>query len=662
MPLRALLYRHPSAKPVAVYPTPLGSRPGDRNEDSWSHLAGFPFRDRWTGKRSTNVKRTPFAAVAEAFTKLEATSSSLKMIDILADLFGRLSPEEARMAAHLLRGRVAPAFLPVELGIADKLVVRALAQAADTPVEKVQRTFRKTGDLGDAAAALISREREHGPSIADVFHRLEEIAQAGGSGAQERKIRLLVSLLADCPKREAKYIVRIVLGKLRLGVAEMTFLSGLSKALTGSKEHKPILEYAYNVLSDLGEVAERAVRDGVESLRAVQPALGKPVRMMLAQRVRDVADVFEHMPGLVHVEYKYDGERVQAHVWKRPKKGTVPFSSKGQSPFSGGVVLFSRRLENITHQFPDIVDAIRAAFHGKDAIVEGEVVPVDTKTGKLLDFQTLMHRRRKYDVEQYMRKIPVQYFLFDLLYLSGKSLLKKPLEERKKALARASARSAERGARSARRSTGDRVLLAKYTETQDPEEVESFFAEAVEWGAEGVVIKDAQSHYEAGTRGWHWIKYKKEYRKELADTFDVVVIGGLHGKGARAGTYGSLLVAAFDPQTNKYYSFTKVGSGFTDLELKQLPKKLRPYERRDRPPLVETGMKADVWFDPALVMEVTGAQLTISPVHAVAKEKVKKGGLALRFPRFLRWRTDKAPEQATTVQEIYDIYRQVKRR
>lgn len=574
----------------------------------------------------------PFAALAEALEKLEATSSSLKMIDILADLFARLPPEAARMAAYLLRGRVAPEFLPVEFGIAEKLVIRALAEATGAPVAKVQQAFRETGDLGDVAAELTAMRWGVGPSLAAVFRRLEEIARAGGPGAQETKIRLLVDLLRDCPKREAKYIVRIVLGRLRLGVAEMTFLYGLSKALTGTKEYKPILESAYNVLSDLGEVAERAVREGVESLRAVRPALGKPVRMMLAQRVRDVAEVPEHISGLVHVEYKYDGERVQAHVWER-----------------GGVVLFSRRLENITSQFPDVAAAIGAALHGKSAIVEGEVVAVDQETGKLLDFQTLMRRRRKYEVEEYMQKIPVKYFLFDLLYVNGESWLKQPLSERKKALA-------------GNVKQGDRIVFAKYTETQDLEEMESFFAEAAEQGAEGIVIKDARSLYEAGTRGWHWIKYKKEYKEELADTFDVVVVGGLHGKGARAGTYGSLLVAAFDPETNRYYSFTKVGSGFTDEALKQLPKQLRPYERRDRHPLVVADMDVDVWFDPVPVMEVTGAQLTVSPVHAVAKEKVKRGGLALRFPRFLRWRPDKSPEQATTVAEIYDMYRQVKRR
>jgi DNA ligase-1 len=579
------------------------------------------------------MARTPFAALAGAFEKLEATASGLKMIDILVDLLARLSPEEARMASYLLRGRVVAEFEPVEFGVADKLVIQALVEATGVPAAKVRETFRKIGDLGDAAAALTgSRVRGTGPSLADVFGRLKEIALASGPGAQETKVRLLADLLRRCPAHEAKYVVRIVLGKLRLGVGEMTFLYGLSKALTGAKDHKPVLEYAYNVLSDLGEVAERAMRDGVAALRDVRPQLGKPVRMMLAQRIRDLAEAPRHIPGPWHVEYKYDGERVQAHIWKR-----------------GRVVLFSRRLENITHQFPDCVDAVLATFRGKAAIVEGEVVAVEPKTGKLLDFQALMPRRRKHGVEDYVRKIPVKYFLFDLLYLNGRSLLREPLSRRKEILAR-----------NLKKEYG--IVLAKYIETQDPENVESFFAEAVDWGAEGVVIKDAKSIYEAGARGWHWIKYKKDYTEGLADTFDVVVVGGLYGKGKRARTYGSLLVAAFDHETNKYYSFTRVGSGFSDEELKQLPKLLRPYERRDRHPLVETGVKADVWFEPALVMEVTGSQITVSPVHAVAKERVKKGGLAMRFPRFLRWRTDKSSEQATTVAEIYDLYRRVKRR
>jgi DNA ligase-1 len=576
------------------------------------------------------MTHTPFASLADTFERLEHTSAGTAMINALADFFSRVSPEEARMAAYLLRGRVAPDYERTELGVAEKLVVRCLAAASHISPAKVEAAFRKAGDLGDAAAALRGNERGTGLSLRDVFERLMEIAQTVGAGAQETKIRLLEDLLQCCSRREAKYIVRIVLGKLRLGVGEMTFLAALSQAITGSKAGKPILDNAYNLLSDLGEVAERAVRSGVESLRRVRPLVGKPIRMMLVQRIRNLAEVPAHLHGPLYVEYKYDGERVQAHLGK------------------DGVVLFSRRLEDITHQFPDVARAVRAAFRGKEAIVEGEAVAINPKSGKLRDFQTLMQRRRKYHVEEYRREIPVKYFVFDVLYVNDESLLNEPLSQRKAVLAR-------------RLKEGKAIAAAKHIVTEDQQKIEHFFTEAVGWGAEGVVIKDTGSHYEPGKRGWHWVKYKKEYRAGLADTFDLVVVGAMYGRGARAGTYGSLLLAAFDPETNKFCSLTKVGTGLTDAELKRLPRKLTPYRRNEKHRLVETGVKADVWFDPAVVVEVTGAQLTVSPVHTVARRKIRAGGLALRFPRFLHWRADKAAEQATTVQEIYDLYRRIQK-
>jgi len=567
-----------------------------------------------------------FATFSEILEQLEQTSSSLKMIELLGDLFVRLGPVEARVAAYLLKGKVAPDYEGTELGMAEKAVMRAIAASAAAPLRRVQAAFHRIGDLGDVAAQYAGDRRSAGLTLQQVFERLRKVASARGAGSQATKLALLADLLQHCSAREAKYTARIVLGTLRLGVAEMTFLYGLSKALTGSKKAKPILENAFNVLSDLGEVAERALRSGVKALRRVRPVVFKPVRMMLAQRVKDLAEIAKHISGLVHVEYKYDGERVQAHV-----------------PRSGDIVLYSRRQENITYQYPEVVQALRTSFRGKAAILEGEVVAVEPNTGKLKDFQTLMQRRRKCDVASYAIKVPVKYVLFDLLHLDGRSLLGDPLASRKEALGRCVR-------------VHERVALVSFIATQDIGEIESFFAEAIGQGAEGVVIKDAQSPYEAGTRGWRWIKYKREYRKELADTFDLVVVGGMHGRGMRAGTFGSLLVAAFNPQTNRYESFTKVGAGFSDAELARLPMLLRPYRLPTKHRLVETSVKADVWFEPALVMEVTGAQLTVSPIHTVARAEVKKGGLALRFPRFMRWRDDKDPEQATTAQEIHELY------
>ena len=567
-----------------------------------------------------------FGEFVETLEQLEHTASSSLAVQVVGRLFARLKLEDARLAAYLLQGKVAPDYAGIEFGMAEKLVMRAIAASVKKPIEQIATDFRHLGDLGDVAAKYAASRRSKTLLLHDVFERLEEIALAKGADSQANKRRLLGDLLRQCSAGEAKYAVRIVLGTLRLGVAEMTLLNGLSLAATGSIAAKPILENAFNVLSDFGEVVERALRSGVAGFNRIRPAVGKPVRMMLAQRINNLAAIPDHIPGMLHVEYKYDGERVQAHLGKRRH-----------------IVLFSRRQEDITSQYPDVAQALCAAFRGKTAIVEGELVAVDRKTGKLKDFQTLMQRRRKHDVERYVSKIPVKCFLFDLLDLDGRSLLDQTLAKRKELLRRC-----------IRANEG--IALADFIATQEMDAMQAFFAAATERGAEGVMIKDAQSPYEAGTRGWRWIKYKKEYCKGLADTFDLVVVGGMFGRGMRSGKFGSLLVAAFNPKTNRYESLTKVGAGFSDAELARLPKLLKSYKLPEKHRLVETGVKADVWFKPALVMEVTGAQLTVSPVHAVAKQLVKKGGLALRFPRFLRWRDDKRVEQATTTKEIYQLY------
>lgn len=594
-------------------------------------------------------KGTLFRQLAAVFDELEKTSSSLRMIEILAAFFKRISPEDARMSAYLLAGKLGPDYKGPEFGLAEKLVVRSIAKAVGKSPIAIEKIFHKKGDLGSAAEDLVPREAGAGLSLREIFKGLEAIAFASGPGSQEKKLTMLAELISKCSSLEAKYIIRIVLGTLRLGVAEMIFLAGLSKALaplevgrqrrprlltglTGSKEKKKILENAFNVFSDLGEVAYQAVSSGVEALKNAKPIVGVPIRMMLAKRVEDLKEAGDHIRGEVFVEYKYDGERIQSHISEK-----------------AGIVLFSRRHENITHQFPDVVRALKKSFKGKSAIVEGEAVAIDKDTGKFQPFQVLMTRRRKHGVEEQVKKVPVEYCLFDALYLDGKPLLNFPLFERKAFLEKCF-------------SGHDGISHAKYIRAKDAADVESFFLDVTRKGAEGVMIKDAASPYEAGTRAWKWIKYKKDYGEELADTFDLVVVGGLYGAGKRAGTYGSLLVAAYGPETNKYYSFTKVGTGFTDEDLSKLPKMLDKYKLGEKHRLVETEMEADAWFEPVLVTEVRGAELTKSPVHTVAKDKMKIGGLALRFPRFIRWRSDKSPEQVTTTKEIYELYRGSKRK
>lgn len=568
-----------------------------------------------------------FKQLALTFDALERTSSSTAMIGILARFLPKLSPREARFTAYLLSGTVGPSFSAPEFGMAEKMIARAVAQACDVPAERVQRLAVRAGDLGDVAERLSAGRRAR-LTIADVFASLERIARTAGAGAQQVKVDELAGLVRRTSALEAKYVVRTVLGTHRVGAAEMTFLRALAKAFGGAERDLQTVERAYNLLADLGAVAERAARGGVRSLSRVAPTPGVPIRMMLATRVEDLDEVPRRLPGELFAEYKYDGERLQVH---KDARGTLR--------------AFSRRLEDITHQYPEVIEHLRRNLAARTAILEGEVVAIDAKRRRLLPFQTLMQRKRKLQIERYRREVPVALFAFDLLYRNGKSLLGTGLASRKQLLTTGL-------------KTDGVVAIGTYIRTAELAEVEEYFREAVARGAEGVVIKGAASPYQPGRRGWNWIKYKKEYERELADTFDVVVVGALWGKGARAGRYGSLLVAAFDPLTNRYASFTKVGAGFTDALLRALPAKLKPYVIPQRHRLVDTGMAMDVWFEPAVVLEIAGADLTISPVHVVARRTLKAGGIALRFPRLVRVRDDKMPEQATTTSEILRMYRQ----
>lgn len=573
-----------------------------------------------------------FRELAETFGKLERTSSSTALVATLAAFLSKLTPDEAKAVAHLVRGEVAAPYDTMEIGMAERTAVRAVADAYGLTPQRVDRLLAAAGDLGTAAENLARGRRGRVFSILHVFDELRKIAAISGKGSQQRRHARLVQLLMRSSGLEAKYLLRTLLGSHRIGVADMTFLRALAKAFTGRAENKPAVEAAYNVLSDLGELSRRVARSGLAGLKRVSPIAGIPVRMMLAARVHDLDEVPRHMPGKKFVEYKYDGERLQIHRDRR-----------------GDVQAFSRRLEPITHQYPEIIDALRTSAFPNSSIIEGEVVAFDATAGRLLPFQTLMQRRRKHDVTAYISKVPIALFVFDLLLLNKRNLLDRPLSARRALLQKCV-------------NPSRRIRLSKYVVTSDMAAVASYFREALAYGAEGVVIKAADGAYQAGKRGWLWIKFKREYQKQLADTFDLVVVGAIRGKGARAGSYGSLLLASFDPAANKYYSLTKVGAGFSAALLRSLPRLLGPYVIRQKHRLVDTRMAADVWFEPVKVVEVFGAELTVSPVHTAARHLVKRGGLALRFPRFARFRDDKTAEQATTVREIYDIYRSALRK
>ncbi|MCD6409631.1 MAG: ATP-dependent DNA ligase [Candidatus Verstraetearchaeota archaeon] len=585
-----------------------------------------------------------YSLLVETYEKIEATTKRLEMTGYLVDLFAKSDREVIDKVIYLTQGKLYPDYLGIELGMAEKLIIRSISLAAGVSTHEIDKIFKELGDVGRTAEQALSTMKKQASlfdffqaagareelTVQKVYETLDRIARAAGEGAQETKIRLLSSLLKMATPKEAKYIVRTVAGKLRLGVADMTILDALALAFCGTKEARPILERAYNMCSDLGEVARRLVLEGLEAVKEIKPIPGKPIRPMLAERLASPEEILLKMGGKCAVEYKYDGERVQAH-----KVG------------DGEIYLFSRRLENITPQYPDVCQLIKEHVKAREVIIEGEIVAIDPDTGDMLPFQELMHRRRKYGIEEAMEKYPASLFLFDLLYEDGEDYTLKPYLERRKRLG-----EIVEGA--------DRIQLAEHFVVENPEELERIFEEAIEKGCEGIIAKalTPEAVYQAGARGWLWIKYKRDYRSEMIDTVDLVAVGAFWGRGKRAGKYGALLLAAYDPENDVFKTVCKCGSGFTDEDLEKMPEMFKPYVIPHKHPRVDSQLKPDVWFVPAVVLEVIGAEITLSPTHTCAKDAIRPGaGLAIRFPRFTgRWRFDKKPEDATTEKELIEMY------
>jgi len=576
-----------------------------------------------------------FRSVADIFERIEGTTKRLEMTEYLVELIKNTPMNVVDKVAYLTTGTVYPPFMGVELGVADKLAMKAIATATATNEEAIQEDYVRSGDLGKTAENTLSKRRtmvlsQRPLTVENVYQTLEKICHAAGSGAQETKIRLLVGLLANATPREARYIIRVSLGKLRLGVADMTFLDALAVAYTGGKEAREVIERAYNFSSDIGYVAKTIAQGGLEAVTRAQISFGRPVKPQLAERLSSLEEILEKLGGKCSAEYKYDGLRIQAQV--SPEK----------------VILFSRRQEDVTTQFPDIVEAVSESVTAKEAIVDGECVPIDPDTGDLLPFQVVSQRRgRKYDIEKMIGEVPVVLCLFDVLYVNGEDFTMKPYLERRQKLAEVIKET-------------ERVRLAQSIISENPKEIEAFFDKAVQDGMEGLICKSLGSNsvYEAGKRGWAWIKWKRSYRSEMADTVDLVVVGGFAGHGKRAGTYGALLMAAYNPGDEGFDTVCKLGSGFTDEDLAKLPDILKPYLIQHQHPRVNALMKPDYWFIPAKVMELIGDEITLSPLHTCGFGNIRTGsGLAIRFPRLVKFREERAPEDATTVTEILDMYK-----
>jgi DNA ligase-1 len=579
-----------------------------------------------------------YQTVAEAYRDLERVTGRLALVERLAALLADTPADLLPTVCYLCQGLIAPEFAGVDLGLAEKLAVRAVATAAGVTPERVAAAVRETGDLGEAAEQLLTvtaAGRQASLPVTAVVDTLHQIAAAQGPGSQGRKLDLLAGLLAQATPLAARYLLRLVTKGLRLGIGTPTILDALAQVYAGGRGDRPVLERAYNICCDLGRVASALVRGGMPAVEQIQVRPGNPVRAMLAQRLSDGEEILAKLGGRCAAEYKYDGVRVQAHRTS-----------------DGAIELFTRRLERVSSQFPDVVELLRVGLGPREAIIEGEVVAFDPAVGELRPFQEVMFRRRKHGISEAVRDVPVSLFCFELLYAEGEDLTRLPYPERRVRLAEAITVSPQ-------------LRLTTATEVATPAALEAAFEQAVTDGCEGLVCKSVgpAASYQAGARGWQWIKLKRDYRTELADTVDLAVVGAFAGRGRRRGVYGALLLAAYDTDADLFRTVTKCGTGFSDADLAALPARLAPLVSSQRPARVDARQEPDVWFEPGLVLEVLSAELTLSPNYTAGWGQIREdAGLAMRFPRFTgRWRDDKSAQDATTTQELIDLYSTARR-
>ena len=574
-----------------------------------------------------------FSIIVDTFEKMENTTKRLELTQHLVELFKNTPSDLISKVVYLIQGKLRPDFDGVELGVAEKLAIRAISKSAGIPIKKIEEAYNKGGDLGQAASKILEQKTQttfvKEPITTErVYETLYNIAELEGSRSQDMKMKYIASLLNDATPLEARFILKILLGTLRLGIADNTVMDALAVAYTGSKENRETLETAYNVSSDLGKVAEAIATKGLDGTKKFEISVFNPIRPMLADRVKSEKEALEKIGNEFAAEYKLDGERVQIHL-------------KGEK-----VVLFSRRLENITSYYPDIVEKIPKILRARDAILEAEAVAINEDTGEFLPFQELMHRRRKYNVEKAVERYPITINFFDTLYLDGKSYLDTPYSQRRKTLEDIV--------------TEDNFArLVPMMTVKTENEIEEFLENSINAGCEGLMLKVLNAPYRAGMRGSNWLKLKREYRNELGDSLDLVIIGAFFGRGRRTGRYGTLLLATYNDDEDVFPSICKVGTGFTDENLDQFYQLLSDKVTLKKNPRIDSKMEPDVWFEPELVIEIVASEITLSPIHKTAKDIIRKGsGLALRFPKFTgKIRFEKAPEDASTDQEVVSLYK-----
>ena len=567
-----------------------------------------------------------FDALAAHLDRLEETSSRNELVRLLAELYGACSGDEIEQVTYLIQGRLAPFFVPVEIGLGERLLVSVMATAYHVPKEEVRQTYRQTGDLGLTAQRLAPPPEHHPPPVVEVHRRLSEIAATGGAGSLQRKLDLYASLLSDLDPTSVKHLVRITTGRMRLGIGDPTVLDALSVARKGDRSLRPLLEGAYNRTSDLGLIARTLCAGGEEAVAALMVTVGRPIRPQLAERLPDPDSVIRKL-GLAGVQPKYDGFRVQIH-----KAGNR-------------VSLFSRNLENMTEMFPELVDAARR-LRVESTILDGEAIAYNPESEEYLPFHATMGRRRRHGIEEFALRAPLRAFVFDVMYLDGSDLMSLPYEKRLEIVDQVVAGS-------------DALQAARLTKTDSAAVLTQELLDNISRGLEGVVAKRLDSPYQAGARNFNWVKLKRNTSGRLNDTIDVVLLGYYRGRGKRARFgAGALLAGVYDSDKDEFRTISKIGTGLSDAGWREVHDRAQALELDHRPARVNSLLDPDVWLRPEIVVEVLADEFTPSPRHTCGKTG-DQPGLALRFPRIASFRSaDKRAEDATTVREVQEMYRQ----
>jgi DNA ligase-1 len=549
---------------------------------------------------------TSFLALAQLCAQVEAVSGSLEKIDLVAAFLAGLDEAELSIASCFIMGTVFSPGLDLDLGVGPSILYEALARACGCPAGQISDMLRTTGDPGLVAAGIVEKRRPLGfaafqdseaLSITDVYERFLAIARASGKRSQDSKIKNLQFLFSQAGPLEALYIARLAIEDMRIGVGEGGVRDAVARAFAGKGADAASVERGYNLTNDMGLVAVSARRGTLSELSVM---INHPIKMMLAQLGESIAAAIGES-GTAAIEWKYDGARVQIH-----KDGEK-------------VRVFSRRLENVTASLPEIVQAARQ-ISAKSAILDGEAVAFG-KDGRPMAFQQILKRfRRKYNVEKLAAEIPLRLFLFDLIYLDGRSVIDLPLRERRALLEKIS----------------DPALLADQILTSSAGQAEEIYRQALEAGHEGLILKNPASVYAPGKRGKNWLKIKP-----VMETLDLVVIGAKWGEGRRASFLGSYRLACLDEATGKLLDVGWVATGLTDESLAELTEMFRELV------LLEKGMEVEI--KPAVIFEVAYEEIQQSPNYS--------SGYALRFPRLVTVRDDKSLEEADSLERVMSLYR-----